>query len=109
MWLSEKLTSLLELNVDQTKELRVENAVLKAENELLKRNLAIAQTNFDWVRVRVNQLEYERVGLLERAYQIKLPAPEIVRTSRDLSPGSFQLESLFDSLPLDDQDDALRS
>lgn len=110
MWLSQHLTSLLELNVDQTRELRTENAVLKAENEILKRQLAVSQANFDWVRVRVNQLEFERAGLLERAYAIKLPAPEILRTERDLAPGAFQLNSLFESLPLDgDAEDSLAS
>lgn len=109
MWLSDKLTQLLELNVDQTRELRIENAVLKSENETLKRQLAIAQTNFDWLRFRVNTLEFERVGLMERAYQIKLPAPEIVRTQRDLANGAFQLADLFESLPLDETPDTLAS
>jgi hypothetical protein len=107
MWLSEKLTALLELNVDQTRELRTENAVLKSENDTLKRQLAVAQTNFDWLRLRVNSLELERVGLMERAYQIKLPAPEIVRTQRDLTNSAFQLADLFESLPLDETPDIL--
>ena len=107
MWLSDRLTSLLELNVDQTRELRTEVAVLKSENELLKRQLAVANTNFDWLRFRANTLEFERAALMERAHNIKLPSPEIVRTERDLSPGTFQLSSLFESLPLDDQPDIL--
>jgi hypothetical protein len=107
MWLSSKLESLLNLNAETSRATREELAVVKAERDVLRTQLAIAQNNFDWLRVRVNTLEFERVGLMERAYSIKLPAPEIIRTERDLAAGSFNLGNLFESLPLDDKSEAM--
>lgn len=102
MWLSEKLTDLLSLNVSEARSIREELAVVKAERDLLKTQLAIAQNNFDWCRVRLNAVELERTGLLEKAYNIRLPAPEIMRTKyNDVAPGSFNLENLFEGLPFD--------
>lgn len=107
MWLSEKLLNVFQVAKETVDELRLEVSTLRSENDVLKSQLEHSRIMSEWLRVRVNQLEYERVGLLERAYQIKLPAPEIVRTGRDLAPGSFNLANLFDSLPLDDKDEQM--
>lgn len=106
MWLSEKLSNLLSLNVDAARACREELSAVRAERDLLKVQLAVAQNNFEWTRSRCNSLELERAGLMEKAYNIKLPAPEIVRTQRDITPGQFQLANLFDSFPLDDSEDS---
>ena len=107
MWLPEKFISIFQISRDTVDALRVEVATLRNENDLLKSQLTHARVMSEWLRTRCNQMEFERVGLMEKAYSIKLPAPEIVRTERDLSPGTFQLSSLFESLPLDDQPDTL--
>lgn len=101
MWLSDRLTSLLSLNVEEGRTLREEVATLREANKLLEKQLAIAQNNFEWARSRLNAVELERTGLLEKAYNIRIPAPEIVRTQRDIQPGSFNLENLFEGLPFD--------
>lgn len=102
MWLSSKLEKLLNLNTQVTKNIWADLQVVRAERDLLKTQLAVAQSNFEWVRLRVNQLEYERAGLMEKAYDIKLPAPEIVRTQSNIDPGTFNISNLFDNLPLED-------
>lgn len=104
MWLSSKLNDLLDLNVQEVKRLREELAGTKAERDLLRTQLTIAQTNFNWARLRLNSLEYEKSALLQKSFGINLPAPEIVRTERDLSTGSFQLADLFAGPPLDAYD-----
>lgn len=58
---------------------RAELSALRAERDLLKHQLAVSQNQFDWLRMQVNTLQIERTALLEKAYNIKVPAPEIVR------------------------------
>lgn len=99
MWLSSKLESLFSFHVEDLRELKAELAVSRAENVLLRTQLATAQANFEWIRSRVNALEYERSGLMQKAYNISLPAPEIVRTEKDIK--GFEPSSLFDSIPED--------
>ena len=108
MWLSDKLLNIFQVSKEAVDALRLDVATLRNENDLLKSQLTHSRVMSEWLRTRVNQLEYEKAGLMERAYQIKLPAPEIVRTERDLSNGAFNVANLFDSLPLDDQPDTLR-
>ena len=62
-------------------DLREELSAVRAERDSLKLQNSISQNHFDWLRVRTNQLEVERAQLLEKAYGIKTPVPEIVRTS----------------------------
>lgn len=104
MWLSEKLTSLLELNVDETKRLREDLAAVRAERDALKTQASIAQNNFEWARNRVNSLELEKAALLAKAFNVHIPVPEIVRTDRDLN-SSFQLADLFEGPPLSAYDE----
>ena len=108
MWLSEKLTSLLELNVDETKRLREDLAAVRAERDTLKVQAAVAQANSEWCRVRVNTLEYEKSALLAKAFNVHVPAPEIVRTQRDMV--NFEATDIFAGPPIsvyDNPDDDL--
>lgn len=47
-----------------------ESATLREQNKIL-------ETNLNWMRVRVNQLEKERAQLLYHITEIKIPVPEI--------------------------------
>lgn len=57
-----------------------ELAAVRADRDALKLQLSTAQNHFDWLRVRVNVLEVERAQLVEKAYGIRVPVPEVVRT-----------------------------
>jgi hypothetical protein len=108
MWLSEKLRGLLELNVEEVKTLRQELAVVRAERDMLKTQAAVAQANFDWCRLRVNTLEYEKSALMAKAFNVHIPAPEIVRTQRDMK--TLEPSDIFAGAPLsayDNPDDDL--
>lgn len=81
MWVPSKIIEWFGLNAEIVRDMQAELAVARAERDALRVQLGVAQNSFEWIRVRVNQLEAERNGLLEKAYGIKLPAPEILRTS----------------------------
>src|SRR5688572_29023879 len=105
MWLSEKLTALLELNVDETKRLRQDLAAVRAERDELKVRASVAQNNFEWARNRLNSFEMEKAALMAKAFNVHVPVPEIVRTARDIQSGQFQLADLFAGPPIDSYDD----
>ncbi len=105
MWLSEKLNSLLELNVEEVKRLREDLAAVRAERDALKVQASVAQNNFEWARNRLNSLELEKAALLAKAFNVTVPVPEIVRTARDMKSGEFQLADLFQGPPLSAYDE----
>ena len=85
MWfMSDKALDWFQISHETVGDLRSEIAALKAERDALKSELISTKVNSDWFRVKVNQLEAERVQLLEKAHNIRVGAPEIVRRT-DLS------------------------
>lgn len=87
------------LNAELVRNLQSELAVARAERDALKVQLSVAQNNFEWARQKLNMLEVERNGLMERAYNIKLPIPEIVRVpSFDPNAKSFNFEDMGEKL-----------
>lgn len=82
MWLSPKIFSILEVSKDTVDNLRSDLASCRAECTLLKQQLNVSETNGNWMRVKINQLEMERAGLINKAFNIQLPGvPELVRTT----------------------------
>jgi hypothetical protein len=79
MWVPAKLAELFSISRDTLESLRKEVEVLKTERDALKLANAVSQNHFDWLRVRVNQLENERAQLIKKAYNIDIPVPEVVR------------------------------
>lgn len=86
MFVSDKVVGLFQIAKDTVDSLREELAALRAESGALKAELAAAKINNDWMRIKVNQLEMERTALLEKAYNIRIPAPEILRPTPPLDP-----------------------
>lgn len=80
MWLPKTLYELFKTSKEQVDILIIETYNLRSENVLLKTQLASTQANFDWLKIRVNQLEVERAQLLDKAYGVKTIVPEITRT-----------------------------
>lgn len=91
MWISSKVAHWLMSDKDELTRLRT-------ANELLTRQLATTQTNFDWLRMRVNQLESERVVLLEKAYDVKLRLVPEVSHAKFNMPELNNLEALFEDM-----------
>lgn len=80
MWVPSAVIDWFKISQSSFASLKEDNSSLRAERDSLARQLTVSTANFDWLRMRVNSLEIERTSLMERAYGIKLPAPEIVRT-----------------------------
>jgi hypothetical protein len=90
MWINSRVASWLMSDKDEL-------AKLRSANEQLTRQLAVMSTNFDWLRMRVNQLEAERVVLLQKAYNINVAIPEITRTHSVL-PDLNRIDALFEHI-----------
>lgn len=101
MWISDRLLDFFKISQTSFNDLREELAALKAERDVLTHQLTVAQTNFDWLRVKVNQLELEKTALMEKAYNIKLPVPEILRAPQidpTFDPKHFDFNDMGDKL-----------
>ena len=80
MWVPASVIEWFHISKQVVDSQREDLAAVRAERDILKLQLASSQNHFDWLRVRVNILEAERTQLIEKAYGIKIPVPEIVRT-----------------------------
>ena len=81
-WLSSFKTdadSQAALSRDAMAALREELAAVRAERDSLKLQQAVDRTHFDWLRTKVNGLEFEKAALIEKAYGVRLPVPELSR------------------------------
>lgn len=99
--LKESSDTAISINIALVNDLRQELTAVKTERDILRNQLLVTQTNFDWLRMKVNQLEMERAALMSKAYDIQVPAPEIARTpivDPTLDPKNFSFEDLGDSL-----------
>lgn len=79
MWLPDKAFELFTVSKENIDSLKEDLAAVRADRDATKIHLVTVQANFEWLRVRVNALEIERVQLIEKAYGLKIPAPEIAR------------------------------
>lgn len=108
MWIPKQLLSLVtsgDQNAatlhDAITYLREELAGVRMERDILKAQLAVSQTHFDWLRTRVNVLETERAALLEKATGIVLAVPQFVQaanTADTLTDRTFSFEDVGDDL-----------
>ena len=100
MWVSGKVLDWFKVSQETVNELRSELLVVRAERDAYKQQLTVANANFEWIRLRVNQLEIERGGLLEKATGIKTVVPEIVRTPSNVDQmvNNFTFDDVGDEM-----------
>ena len=96
MWVPKEVADWFQISKDSVDALRTELATLKAERDVLKDQLRGAQINSDWLRMQVNSLQMERAALMEKAYNIRVPIPELARTTSLQSPISIEDFSFSD-------------
>lgn len=77
MWIPKSVIEWFNISQDTVTALREENAALRAEYTALSKELTSTKINLDWLRMQFNQLQLERTALLEKAYNIKVPTPEL--------------------------------
>lgn len=78
-WIPSSVVEWFHISKDNVAKLSEENGILRTERDVLKQQITVAQSNFDWLKSRVNALEIERAQLIKKAYGIDVPAPEIVK------------------------------
>ena len=54
-------------------------AAAESAKVLLQEQLRVAQNNFEWARLRLNQIESERALLFDRVLNVQFPALELAR------------------------------
>lgn len=79
MWLSSKFVELVQVSKDNADSMRTELAKVTLERDLAKSELLTLRANFQWATVQINDLQNQNKALMERAYNIRVPVPEIVR------------------------------
>ena len=79
MWVSASFKDWFNIATSTVEALRIELATVKAERDLLKASLTTSNVMSDFLRMQVNQLQLERTGLMEKAYNIRVPTPEIMK------------------------------
>ena len=67
-------------------------------NVHLERELAAQRANFDWLKAKVNQLEYERAALLQQTSNVSIPVPEIMQRPPTNLPDQGAFEDVGDRL-----------
>lgn len=89
-----------------TRRLLDENAALRAENVLLRTQLAVSQNNFEWARIRLNQVEDERSSLFYRVAGVTIPAPRIERSGQQsMAETKPLIEELMSKISFNDMGD----
>ncbi len=95
MWLPRSLFDIFTISKDAVADLKLENSTLKIERDLLKADLANSRAASEWMRIRVNSLEFERASLLDKVYGLRVTVPEIARSitppSSDLFPSNLDI------------------
>lgn len=82
MWIPASLFALFTINKETVDNLRLEAEGLRAREGVLERELTAVKINSDWLRHQLNQLNAERVQLMEKAYPgLHLPVPEFARVA----------------------------
>lgn len=79
MWVPKAVVGWFQISKEGFDDLRIDRAQLQAQRDLYKEEVVRLHIVEDWLRMQVNSLQAERTALLEKAYGIRVPTPEIVR------------------------------
>lgn len=99
MWVSNAVSEWFHISRQAYEDLKAENAALRAELSLLKVQAERDRINFDWMKTRTNALEMENKALLQKAYDISLPVPQLARQLPHPDPlEHFSFDDIGDEL-----------
>lgn len=98
MWVPKALVELFSIGKETVDTLRTELVATQAINISLDRELTALKVNFDWLRLQVNALQVERTALMQKAYGVQMPIPEIVRTIKADNSGFDAKNFSFDDI-----------
>lgn len=98
MWIPKSVVSWLDVSLTTVNALKERVAVLETQNATLERELTASRINNDWFRVKINDLEATNKALLEKAYDIRLPVPQILRATPPVNNPYKLPEALFEHI-----------
>lgn len=101
MWVPREVAEWFQISKDSVDCLRQELSAIRSERDLLKSQLQTTQHTLDWLRMQWNQLQAENKALMEKAYNIRVPVPELVRSmakAQELGLDAFSLEDMGDDM-----------
>ena len=78
MFISNRVFDLFDVNKGALETLKEQLTEARTELAATKSELATTKANFAWITGRMNTLEYENKVLMEKAYGVKIPAPQFV-------------------------------
>lgn len=81
MFINTRFLDLFKVAQSTVDSMREELSMLRVERDLLKTELITARISSDWMRAQINTLQMERATLMEKAYGVRVPVPQLVRTS----------------------------
>lgn len=96
MWVSVAVKEWFQVSRQAYEDLKVDNAALRAELSTTRLQTQRDQLNFDWLRIRCNELERENKALIQKAYGITLPAPQLERQSVAPTAPEFSFDDIGD-------------
>lgn len=97
MFISARFLDLIQVSKDNADDQRATIAKLTAERDAAKQELLTLRANFQWATTQINDLQYQNKALLEKAYNIRVPVPEIVRPASTM-PNNFNINDLFEDM-----------
>ncbi len=100
MWIPKAIFELFQISKDRVDLQRQDIEVLRAERDAFRDDLSRQIILSDWLRLQVNQLQAERSALLEKAYGIRVPTPQISAVTNPPGP-------TMDDFSFDDVGDAV--
>jgi len=101
MWVPKSVADWFKISKDYVDNLVAENLVLRAQLDSLKHQVQTSSIQSDWLRMQINSLQLERTALMEKAYGIKIPTPELVRTpvmGQEASVEEFSFDDIGEKL-----------
>lgn len=91
MWIPSKILDFLSFSKDDL-------IAIRSERDHLKSSLIKSEIMSDWLRMRVNALEVERTILMEKVNGIRIPAPELLRATPQISAPPMIQEASFEDM-----------
>jgi len=91
VWISKSVTDWFKVSKESLDILKEDLIKTRAECAYLRDENIRTAIMLDWLRMQVNTLQFERTALMEKAYGIRVPTPEIAKAST-FGTGSTVLE-----------------
>lgn len=99
MWVPKTTFELFHISKGTVDALREELSAVRQERDDLREELIRSQILSDWLRTQVNSLQFERTALLQKAYGITVPVPQLQQAPKiDPMSAAFSFDDPGDEI-----------